>query len=183
MNFFSLEHINTFRKSGTIAPSSKSLINKCLKEINFEENQVIIEFGIGNGCITEEILKRMKQNSKILCFEINEKFCEQCQDKFSKYKNIEVINSSALNFPDILQEKGIVKVDFFISSLPLSMLKNKDVKELFVKVNTYLKRQGAYVQYQYSLDKHKLMKDNFREVNIDFTWLNLPPAFVYNCKV
>ena len=58
MKFFK-ESIKSMKTSGSIAPSSKYLIQKCLKNVNFDKAEVILEFGVGDGVITEEILKRL----------------------------------------------------------------------------------------------------------------------------
>ena len=45
-----------------------------------------------------------------------------------------------------------------------------------------LTKDGVFIQYQYSLNAKKLLKSKFEKVNVDFTALNLPPAFIYHCR-
>jgi len=182
VNFFSLEHINTFRKSGTVIPSSKYLIEKCLKQLSFKSTKIVVEFGMGNGCITQEILRRIDNDSVLFSFEINEKFCLQCSDKFSDHTALKIINKSAFEFSEVMRDYAIKEIDYVISSLPLSLFKENEIAILLKKIKTFLKANGSFVQYQYSLDKQKLIRNTFSEVELDFTWRNLPPAFIYNCK-
>jgi len=70
-----------------------------------------------------------------------------------------------------------------VSSLPLTLLKEEDVIDLLDKIPNYLKKEGYFVQYQYSLGKYRLLKQKFARVNVDFTLRNVPPSFVYKCIV
>ena len=181
MNLLSLEYINTLRKSGTIIPSSKYLINKCLEDLELRDAKVVIEFGMGNGCITKEILKRSGNDTVVLSFEINKKFCSYCKDKFDGFSSLKIINESAFNLQSVLLENSITKVDYVISSLPISLFNDKDTLNLLENVKKHLKKGGRFIQYQYSLDNEKLIKRTFNEVNREFTLLNVPPAFIYKC--
>lgn len=181
MNLLSLEYINTLRKSGTIIPSSKYLINKCLEDLDLNSAKVIVEFGMGNGCITKEILKRSGNEAILISFEINKKFCSYCKNKFDGFSSLKIINESAFNFQSVLVENSITKVDCVISSLPISLFNEKDTLNLFNNVKKHLKKGGHFIQYQYTLDSEKLIKKTFNKVNRKFTFLNMPPAFIYKC--
>jgi len=181
MKLFVKEVVNSIKHIGAIAPSSKYLANNIIKHINFEENQVIMEFGCGNGAITKQILKQMPSTSRLISLEINDPFLKHCQDKFKVYNNFEVYNHSAIDFDLLLHELGIEKVDYLISSLPLAILPKADLDVLFKKIPQYLINDGSFVQYQYSLNKYKFLKSVFASVKLDFTLTNLPPAFIYRC--
>jgi len=70
MDSFFKEAILSFKTSGTIRPSSKYLIHACLKDIDFERAENIIEFGAGNGCITSEIISRKRKGANLYSFEL-----------------------------------------------------------------------------------------------------------------
>ena len=182
MNLTPLEYINTLSKSGTVAPSSKFLIKKCLKNIDFKEAKVIVEFGMGEGCITGEILKKCAKDTLLLSFEINPKFYDYCQGKFKDYSNFKPYNESAFEFKKCLNELGIEKVDYFISSLPIALLDKQKAEALFQEAKTILSTNGQLIQYQYSLNNRRLINSVFPKVTMDFTFLNLPPAFIYHCS-
>ena len=71
---FIKEYIKHPRKVGAIAPSSKYLAYKMIKEINFELAKCIVEYGPGTGAFTEKILARAKDDTKIILLEVNEEF-------------------------------------------------------------------------------------------------------------
>jgi len=181
MKLFAKEVASSIKNIGAIAPSSKYLANNILKHIEFEENQVVLEFGSGNGAITKHILKQLPSSSKLISLEINAPFLKHCKHKFRAYDNFEIYNHSAIEFDTLLKELGIEKVDYLVSSLPLAMIPNEDLTELFNKIPKYLIDDGSFLQYQYSLNKYKFLKGVFDEVKLGFTLTNLPPAFVYRC--
>jgi phospholipid N-methyltransferase len=181
MKLFAKEVVNSIKHIGAIAPSSKYLANNIIKQLNFAENQIILEFGCGNGAITKQVLKQMPSSSRLISLEINDPFLKHCKDRFKVYNNFEVYKHSAIEFDLLLKELGIEKVDYLISSLPLAILPKADLETLFEKIPLYLINNGSFVQYQYSLNKYKYLKSVFNSVKLDFTPINLPPAFIYKC--
>jgi len=183
MESFYKEAIKSIKTSGTVVQSSKYLINNCLKDLNLEASKTILEFGAGDGCITEQILKRKDSEAILYSFEINPHFHEYCTQKFLGQNKVEIINQSALEFDIFLKTKTIPKVDYIISSLPLTLFSEPEVKLFLDKVGLHLKEGGIFVQYQYSLGKYKLLKEHFETVKVNFIIRNVPPAFVYKCYI
>lgn len=181
MKSFYKEAIKSIKTSGTVVQSSKYLIRSCLKDLKLETSTTILEFGAGDGCITEQILKRKDSKAMLYSFEIHPQFHDYCTQKFLGQQNVEIINQSALEFDVFLKTKTINKVDYIISSLPLALFPESEVKLFLNKVGEHLKEGGIFVQYQYSLDKYKLLKEHFKSVKVNFILRNVPPAFVYRC--
>ena len=171
--------INSIKTSGTIKPSSKQLIKSCLKDIDFNKASTIIEFGTGNGCITQELAHQMQRHSQLYSFEINPEFHSYSKSRFAQHGNIEILKMSALDFDTVLEQQAIDGVDYIISSLPLTLFKDSEAQLLLHKVRQHLNEDGIFVQYQYNLSRYKLLKKHFNRVQLDFTMMNLPPAFVY----
>ncbi|MFM8244151.1 MAG: hypothetical protein ACKN86_15215, partial [Crocinitomicaceae bacterium] len=97
---------------------------------------------------------------------------------------VEVVLGSASELPKLLSDRNIEFVDVIISSLPLAnfstTLKSRILHSCRQSLN---KKSGQFIQFQYTLRSHRLLKRVFPHVHIDFTVINLPPAFVYTCKV
>ena len=181
-SFFS-EAIKSIKTTGSIKPSSKHLVKNCLSGLAINNADVIIEFGPGNGCFTEEIVNGISSSTRLYAFEINSVFYNYGKSKYASYNNIFILNQSALDLDLILREQSIEKVDFIISSLPLAILKEEEKKSLLGKIKRNLKEGGVFVQYQYSLGSLKELKSFFRRVDIELIIRNLPPAFIYKCYV
>lgn len=183
MKSFFREAIKSFKTTGSVKPSSKYLVRDCLKGLDFENTVNIIEFGSGNGCITEKIAENMLNKTNLYSFEVNPIFYSFCHKKFLPIDNVHILNSSAFDFLSVLNKKSIDKIDFIISSLPLAILDDFEIKKLLEEIKKSLKNGGVFIQYQYSLDSYKLLKKIFSKVEIDLTIRNLPPAFIYKCYV
>lgn len=175
----SLNLIKSLKTSGTITPSSKVLIKTLLAPIDFEVARCIIELGPGTGCVTRSILERMHADCILICFEVNSKFIGQLvalQDS-----RLRVVNACASSIRTILDELDIEEVDHVVSSLPLSLIDDEVVKRIFESVRSNLCEGGRFLQYQYSLSNYSDLKPIFKKVKLDFTFRNMPPAFVYEC--
>jgi len=177
--------LNEFLKKGNsvgaVAPSSKQLVNKMLKPVNFKDVKCIVELGPGTGPITVELLKKMPKDSLLLVFEINKEFCEILTQNI-KDKRMKIISDSAENIDIYLKQYGIEKPDYIISSLPLTIIPKKVVENILLKAKSCLKEQGAYIQFQYSLNAYRKLKRLFSKVQLNFTAANFPPAFIFICQ-
>ncbi len=164
---------------GAVAPSSRFLVKKMVDPIDFTNVKCIVEFGPGTGSITLELLKRMPENAILLAFEINQDFC----DKLNKINDprIKIISDTAENLVEHLSQNNIEKVDYIVSSLPFAMLPNRVVRNILKVSQKVLGTSGSYIQYQYSLNAFRKLKSNFKQVSMDFTPMNIPPAFIFVC--
>ena len=178
---FFKEAIKNLRTSGTVVPSSKFLVKKMLAGIDFKTARILVEFGPGSGIITREILNRMHPEARLFCFEINEVFFEHLSK--DKHPQLILLKTSATEIVKVLQKNGIEQVDYVVSSLPLANMPATVSREVLEKTYTALRNKGEFIQYQYSLQNKKDVKEIFGQyVKVQFVTLNIPPAFVYFCK-
>lgn len=175
----SLNLIKSLKTSGTITPSSKVLIKTLLAPIDFEAARCIIELGPGTGCVTRSILERMHADCVLICFEVNSDFIGQLEAL--QDSRLRVVNACASSIRTILDELDIEEVDHVVSSLPLSLIDDEVVKRILESVRSNLCEGGRFLQYQYSLSNYADLKPIFKKVKLDFTFRNMPPAFVYEC--
>ena len=177
---FLTQFIKNKREVGAIAPSSRFLVRKMLRPINFAKAKVVVELGAGNGKITLEILKKLAPDAILFVFETNKVFytiLEKIKDP-----RLRLVNDSAEFIGKYLNELDLKeKVDCVISSLPFSLIPNPVMHNILNEVRFNLKSEGVFVQYQYSLGAYAKIKSIFKEVKLDFTPFNAPPAFVYKC--
>jgi phospholipid N-methyltransferase len=150
-------------------------------DIDFSKEEVIVEYGIGDGCITEEILKRLSPKGKLICFEIDKEFCEAARKKFIDDRFI-MIEGGAETLTEVLEKHKLKEVDCVVSSLPLAILPKNLVTSILTQSKKFLKKEGMYLQYQYSLANFKDLKKYFSSVKRKLEMLNIPPAVVYTCR-
>ncbi|MFC4817994.1 class I SAM-dependent methyltransferase [Flavobacterium sp. GCM10023249] len=165
---------------GALSPSSSFLAKKMLEPIDFASADCIVEFGPGTGVFTHKLLEKMKPDAKLLSFEINPSFIEELQ-KIEDPRLI-LINDSAEKIQDYLEQHHFASADYIISSLPFAMIPDAVVHNILTNSDNALSENGKYIQFQYSLNAKKKLESYFSEVSINFTFLNLPPAFIYSCS-
>lgn len=173
---FMREFFKHWRTVGSITPSSKWLVRKMLKPLDFRRANVVVELGPGLGCVTKALLKRMKPTARLIVLEMNEDFCQKL--RMIKDSRLIVYHQSAL---ELKQYLGNEQADYVVSGIPLALLPTKDKSRLLSLVRNGLAQDGRFVQFQYSLESYQDLKSTFKAVNLDFTVLNIPPAFVYSC--
>lgn len=179
-NFFK-EAISTAKTSGTIIPSSRFLAEKMLKHVDFNNSDLIVELGPGNGAITKHILNKIQPKTKLVCFEINEAFYQELLK--IDHPQCVVLKASAENIREEIKQLGYDKADAIISSLPLSIIPNEVAQNILEESYQTLKNKAPFTQFQYSLNYYKKLKEIFKKKNVslNFEPLNIPPAFIYNC--
>jgi phospholipid N-methyltransferase len=175
-----IEHIKHFRTSGTIVRSSPFLINRLLRAIDFDEARTIVQLGVGTGCITEELLERMRPDARLLALELNPVFVEECEEAGDPRLILRLANAADLEA--VAEGAGIGKADYVVSSLPLNMMDDELVARILRAAQAQLAPHGLYLQYQYSLSHKDALERTFGEVKVGFTLANIPPAFVYECS-
>lgn len=179
---FMLEAAKHFKTIGSPIPSQKFLVEKMVEQIQPEKTKCIIELGAGEGSITKSILPRIKDSDVLLSFEINKKLSQQILPPNFKATNVHVINDDVLRLTNYLDKYGIEKIDYLISSLPLAQISDSEIISLLSNIKNHMKPSSLFIQYQYSLQSFSLLKRTFDNVEVSFTPLNFPPAFVYTCR-
>lgn len=149
------------------------------KYIDFTKPIYIVEAGAGDGIFTEHLLKQMNAFSRLTVYEINSQYEPILQEKIQNDTRVSLI------IDDI--EKSIETipyetVDYVVSGLPLACMERKKVHTILSHFLRILKPNGVYLQFQYFLSNKKDIALYFPIITYDFTFLNIPPAFVYIAK-
>jgi phospholipid N-methyltransferase len=174
------KHIRNIKTSGAILSSSVVLVNRLVRDIDYANAKVIVEFGLGSGCVTRRILKLMRPDARLISLEINPVFIEaarRIQDP-----RLTLRHACATELPQILQEEGVGAVDAVVSSLPFSIMDSALVDNILDIACNSLSPKGKFLQYQYSLNQRHRFTERYDDVVVGFTPLNIPPAFIYNCS-
>jgi len=167
---------------GAVSPSSKYLMRKMLSNIDFDTANVIVEFGPGTGVFTRELAKRMNADCKLIVFELHETFFKKLQIEFKDNPSVILKNESAENIGMVLSEFNLKEADCVLSSLPLANFPKELIQSILKNSIKNLKKEGKYIQFQYSLTSKKYLQNYFNSVQINFTARNIPPAFIYTCS-
>ncbi len=178
---FLLNFFKERKTVGAVAPSSRFLAKKMLQNIDFDQVRVVVELGPGTGVFTKKILEKLHPEGKLFVFELNEAFFEILKATFHDPRVV-FVNDSAENIKEHLEQQNIQFADVVISSLPLANFPEKLKQSILEASSNVLKEGASFVQFQYSLNARKKIKQHYKDMNISFTPINFPPAFVYHCK-
>lgn len=162
-------------RNASIIPSSRASSKAMLKGIDFSKVSVIVELGPGNGVFTQEIIKSVTNDTKIIVFELEPTYISLLQDKFGD--RIILVNKGAHLLPETLEELGIDHVDVIISGLPF--LKG-EIKQKTDEAIYQLTKKGAV--YRFFTYMPGIMKNVYKDLPIEkkyFEFRNIPPLWVY----
>ncbi len=176
MKFNSLRYIKHIRTTGAVSASSIFVIKSMTNNITPKVPQIIVELGAGTGNVTAYILKKMHPASKLYCFEIDPSFTVDLEEITDP--RFFLIKESAL---DILKYIDVASVDIIISTLPLTLFKPEERRQLLTDCRTIMKPEGVLRQFLYSFQK-KYFRAIFDEINTHIAVINLPPAVIYCCS-
>ena len=180
---FSKEAFKSMRQTGAVTATSKYSVKKMISAIEFSNDIVIVELGVGNGVVTKQLLANLGLNSRVIALEINETLFDLASSALPDDDRITMHQHSAFDIDNLLDDLGIGQVDYFVSTLPLTMFNKEDNIKLMTKICHYLNPSGKYIQIQYSPLKYPMIKRYFSKVKVGFVAANMPPALVYFCTV
>jgi phospholipid N-methyltransferase len=181
-----LSYIKNFFKDqdvAAIAPSSSFLVRRVCKWIDFDEDQVIVEYGPGNGVFSEFILDRMTADSTLLLIESNPDFVETLEEMTAEDPRTIVVEDRAEHVVDILEVHGLEEVDYIISGIPFSFLDATTTHDLLTKTREVLSEKGKFLVYQNYNHLEEPLREHFSEVTKEYEPRNIPPTmFAYEAK-
>ena len=96
----------------SITPSSRALVKRVGRKIDFCAPRVIAEYGPGEGVHSREIARRMLPGSQLLLFELDSAFSRDLRRQFANDPRVHVINGDAASLPEELDRRGISHCDY-----------------------------------------------------------------------
>ncbi len=158
-------------------PSSKALVKRVARKMDFSEPRVIAEYGPGEGVHSREIARRMSPDSQLLLFELDAAFSRDLQRQFAGDPRVHVINGDAARLPEELERRGIPRCDYILSGIPFSILEIKKKRALLEKTYEALADGGSFIIYQVTneLRQHATL---FDRAESEYVLQNIPPMFI-----
>ena len=179
---FLKQYITNPRTVGAILPSSKYLARKMIENIDFNTARYIVEYGPGTGIFSGKMIKRRNRQTIMLLFESNEDFYNVLKEKYKDEPNLYIINDSAEYIGKYLIRYDIPHIDYIVSGLPFASLPNNVSSNILKETQKYLKEDGKFITFQYTLLKKDFIKQYFKKIKIKRELRNVPPAYVFCCK-
>jgi phospholipid N-methyltransferase len=170
------------RELGSITPSSRFLTREVVDRIDFSRATYIAELGPGTGVFTQAILDKLGPDGKLLAIDTNTGFVEHLKREIRDAR-LQVVEASAERVDELAKEAGWPRVDAVVSGIPYTLLPRQVARGILQATRRALGDEGIFVGYQYSKMLRPQLLDVFGNVHYRAVILNIPPAFVYTCRV
>jgi phospholipid N-methyltransferase len=172
----SIQYIKNILTTGAVGQTSREVELEICAHLPKGDNKIIVEYGMGLGNITMEVLNTISPTSKLYAFEVNKDFCEKARKTINDQRLI-IINSGAETLLDYIQEP----VDGFISSIPFSFF-SKEVSAQIIQSSYDLLREGSYFSQvlltKFNFKKFTKVFDECEMIRLG----NIPVEFIYHCR-
>ncbi|TMV45244.1 phospholipid methyltransferase [Paenibacillus mesophilus] len=172
------EFLSNAAQVGSVVPSSRFLTRKMFPPtIPWHKLERIAELGPGTGVFTRYLQTRRSGSSELVLFEQNETFRTELM---RQYPMIPILDD-ALRLGEAVEESGR-PFDLIVSGLPFANFPDQLQERLFRTIHDALSNNGTFIAFQYTLLLRKSFQAHFPSMETGYTWMNVPPAWVFKCK-
>ncbi len=172
----SLAYTKNLFVTGALTQTSRNVEVEICRYVPKEEGKTIIEFGMGHGNITREILNNMAPNSKLYAFDVKKSFCDYVRKTISDNRLI-IINDGAENLKKHI--KG--DVDAVIASIPFSFFSKEKGLGIIQDAHDVLTNDSYYSQVLYTKFNFKKFQQIFDKCYMK-SFKGTITEYVYHCK-
>src|SRR6187551_889824 len=163
---------------GSIIPSSRILIERMLKPVDWENTRLFVEYGPGVGTFTRPILEKLGPDAKLIAIDTNPDFINYLRKSIDDPRFVPVTGSAA-DVESIVKEHGFESADYVLSGLPFSTLPPGIGDDIGQATSRVLRSGGAFLVYQFSPKVLDFIKPHFDRIDRGFEWINVPPATLF----
>jgi phospholipid N-methyltransferase len=172
--------IGNAKTVATIAPSSRSLSRAIVRGIDWSKTKCIVELGAGTGPVTQALVDSAPPGVRLMVNEYLPDFCDVLRRKFS---TVEIMEGDARRLSEMLAVRGVTKVDYVLSGLPLTHFAPADRDTVIDQAAKVLGPDGEFRQLTTApWLYHGLYRRYFHDVRFRIVLWNLPPGGVYYCR-
>ena len=169
------------RELGSCAPSSRFLVERLLRYVDWEGAGVFVEYGPGVGTFTLEVLGRMRPDARLVVLETNDAFVKVLRR--IEDPRLHVAHRSAADVAPVLEELGLDAPDYILSGIPLSLLPRDDRLRVLNETREVLRggengQDGVFLVYQFRRAIIGYLQEVFPRIVSEWEPLNIPPATV-----
>lgn len=167
--------LSDFRHAGTLFPSSQAVSNEIGRVLG-PDRRFVVEYGAGDGAITQQILRAMPDDGELLALEINAEFSDALSaidDARLSVKRQDVVHfldNGAIELP---------RIDAVVSGIPLSFLDPQTRASVIRRTKQILAPGGVFIVYQASPSFFPMVRAQFPSAKMHLSLRNLlPPYFI-----
>jgi len=171
-------------KVGAVAPSSPDLAWQMLDGITPDENNVILELGVGTGAITKCIREIVTDDDRsYLGVELDDKLVSNLRVRFP---GMNIVAGCAARATELHRESGLGKVSYILCCLPFVTLPDEVVDGVLSEVEKFMDQGCMFRAFQYAHGYYtpsarrlrRFMRERYgRTKRSKLVTKNLPPAY------
>lgn len=169
------QFLKNFRETGAFKETSRKVELEICQRIPIDRDVVVVEFGIGHGNITREILSTISLGSKLYAFEVVEEFCEHVKTEINDDRLV-IINDGAENLKEYISEP----IDAVVSSIPFSFFSEEKGRTIIQHSHDLLNNECSYSQVlltKFNFKKFQAVFEACEIINLQ----GFPKEFIYHC--
>ncbi len=168
-----------FLRDGRIAsmvPTAERAVRQICSSLDFRRDLMVVEYGPGEGVFTRYLLSRLTPRSRLLVIDTNPIFVTALR-QIGDHR-LEVISGDIRLADQLLTRRGVDSVDHVLSGIPFSFLSGTERARVTLITAGLVVAGGSFILYQFSPLMRRYLAPVFKEVQLSFVPLNLPPLFV-----
>jgi phospholipid N-methyltransferase len=178
--FFAKNFLKHPNMIGWMFPSSPFVVEEVLKQIDWPNTRLIVEYGPGLGTFTRDILQRLRPDATLIALETNDEFYSFLRASLQDPRFL-LLHESATEIDSALKRLGSPSVDYVISGIPFKTLQEETRGEIVRKTHAALRPDGRFLVYQLTGAVRPYLQNVFGHVHEDVELLNFLPARLYYC--
>lgn len=120
---------------GAVTPSSPELALKMIENILPDENNIVLELGVGTGSFTKAIREIVPDENSYLGLEISRDFVKALRGEFPKMK---FVCGNAVKAMALHRKSKLGKVGYIISGIPFVTLPNEVGDEILNEISRFM---------------------------------------------
>ncbi len=162
--------------TGAFTETSKEVEIEICKHIPKGNNKIVVEFGMGHGNITREILNTISPSSKLYTFEVKKSFCDYVRNTIIDDR-LTIVNDSAENITKYIDSD----INSVIASIPFSFFSNEKGMRIIQGAYDLLTDNAYYSQVLYTKFNFKKFQKIFEDCDL-IKINNTPTEYIYHCR-
>ena len=163
---------------GSVFPASSYMVRRTLAPIEWNDVDLMVEFGPGTGRFTFEALARMKPSARLLAIEPGEAFVDHLRSTSHDARLI-VVKGEAQQVRDIMDSYGFAQASCILSGIPFSTIEPGDAITIAERSRQALGRDGMFVAYQMRRKIEHYLERRFKIARRGYALWNIPPCHLY----
>lgn len=170
-------------KVGAVAPSSPELAAEMLEGMRPDENNIVLELGVGTGAITKYLTDIIPNKESYLGIELDDALARSVSSKFG---DLNIVSGSATDAYSIHEDSGLGKVSFVVCCLPFVSLPKEVSESVLEEIEKFMQEGCTLRLFQYAhgyylppaIRLREFLRNRYgRSKRGPLVFRNIPPAF------